>query len=316
MAFFQEYLDNTLKTPEDVQRFLSLPALGVIPAASFNGHGKMPYGYGYGAQQILPTRTGKKEDGEKLSLILAGSNVNAALWEPYRSLRTSVLLSTSGRPPKIILITSGHPGEGKTTTAVNLGIALVQLGVRVLVVDSDMRRPRIAHLLKVPVAQAGLSTYLTGQSTLEDVVMPTAVPNLFLVPCGPIPPNPAELLSSPQISQFLEEASAKFDYVVLDSPPVLHVSDARILASRAEAVMLVAHGGVTPREAARQAKQHLQQVGANIIGVTLNNVDFNVVWYENYYRYYRRYYSDGYGYGYGYGADSHASKNVVDEVAG
>jgi capsular exopolysaccharide synthesis family protein len=165
-------------------------------------------------------------------------------------------------------------------------------------------------LLKVPVAQAGLSTYLAGQFTFDDVVTPTAVPNLYTVPCGPIPPNPAELLSSAQLREFLEQASAKFDYVVLDSPPVLHVSDARILATRVEAVILVAHGGVTPRESAQDAKQHLQQVNANLIGIVLNNVDYSSAGYDYYYRY-RKY---GYGSEY-YGSREHGQdgKNSASE---
>jgi capsular exopolysaccharide synthesis family protein len=172
-----------------------------------------------------------------------------------------------------------------------------------LVVDSDMRRPRIGSLLKLPATPAGLSTYLTGQFELEDVVTPTSVPNLFAVLCGPIPPNPAELLSSAQIREFLEQTSKQFDYVVLDSPPVLHVSDARILAAQVEAVILVTHGGVTPREAVKDAKEHLHRVNANIIGVALNNVDFSRVGYDYYYRYYRGY-KYAYGYGDVYGSDT------------
>ena len=294
MAFFQEYLDNTLKTPEDVQRYLRLPPLGVIPAANAASRKKLAYGYGYNSRQTLAEVTSEAANGKPLSLELIGANGNAAFSEVYRSLRTSVLLSTSGRPPRVMLITSGQPGEGKTTTTVNLAIALVQLGGRVLVVDSDMRRPRIGTLLKLPTTPAGLSTYLTGQFPLEDVLVGTHVPNLYAVSCGPVPPNPAELLSSKLMRQFLEQAAQKFDYVLLDSPPVLHVSDARILASQVEAVVLVAHGAVTPREAVKHAKEQLQQAGANLIGVTLNNVDFSAVGYDYYYRY-----SRGYGYGYG-----------------
>jgi capsular exopolysaccharide synthesis family protein len=203
-------------------------------------------------------------------------------------------------------VTSGHPGEGKTTTVVNLAITLVQLGRKVLAVDSDMRRPRIGNLLKLPPTPAGLSTLLTGQFELDDVVIPTQVPNLFVLPCGPIPPNPAELLSSESMRRFFEEAAQKYDYVVLDSPPVLHVTDARILATQVEAVILVSHGAVTPREAVKHAKQHLEQVNGNLIGVVLNNVDFSSAGYD-YYRYYRRGY--GYGsYGYGHGYESREEK--------
>ncbi len=301
LAFFQEYLDNTLKTPDDVQRFLRLPTLGVIPAASANGRGKLPYGYGYGygSRKRLPKPGIADGDGSKLHAELIGTDGNAPLSEAYRSLRTSVLLSTSGRPPRVILVTSGQPGEGKTTTVVNLAITLVQLGGRVLVVESDMRRPRFGKLLTLEASPAGLSTFLTGQSTLEQATVSTKIPNLYAIPCGPVPPNPAELLSSDQMRQLLQQAPQKFDYVLLDSPPVLNVSDARILAAQVEAVILVAHGGSTPRELTNHAKQHLVQVNANVIGVLLNNVDLSAVGYNYYYRYYRGY---GYGHGYGYGA--------------
>lgn len=320
MAFFQEFLDNTLKTPDDVQRFLRVPTLGVIPAAnvSVKGRGLYGYGYGYGgysSRKSLPKITDTEEMGPKLSSSLIAANGNTALTEAYRSLRTSVLLSTSGRPPRLILITSGQPGEGKTTTVANLGITLAQLGGRVLLVDSDMRRPRIGSLLKLAATPAGLSTFLTGQFSLDDVVVPTQVPNLLAIPCGPIPPNPAELLSSTLLRQLLEQVSQKFDYVLLDSPPVLHVSDSRILAAQVEAVILVTHGAVTPRQAVQYAKNHLLQVNANLIGVVLNNVDFNAVGYDYYYRYYRGYgYKGSYGYGYGYGY-GYSSSNPEEKDA-
>jgi succinoglycan biosynthesis transport protein ExoP len=309
-AFFQEYLDNTLKTPDDVQRYLGLPALGVIPAANSNGKGKLPYGYGYGYgnPKALPLVAVSQGNGNQLHPELIGANGNPQLSEAYRSLRTSVLLSTSGRPPRLILVTSAQPGEGKTTTVVNLAIALGQLGGKVLVIDSDMRRPRVASLLKMPPSAAGLSTYLTGQHTVDEVIVETQIPNLFAIPCGPIPPNPAELLSSEQMQNLLRDVQKKFDYVLLDSPPTLHVSDARILAAPVEAIILVAHGGSTPREIIVHAKQNLRQVNGNVIGVVLNNVDFRSVGYDYYYRNYK-----SYGYGYGYTSDDeheHSNSNA------
>ena len=293
LALFQEYLDNTLKTPNDVQRFLRLPALGVIPSAAANGQGKLPYGYGYGTRKQLPKpATALASNRASLHLELIGTDSNSPLSEAYRSLRTSMLLSTSGRPPRVVLITSAQPGEGKTTTVVNLAITLAQLGSRVLVVDSDMRKPRIANLLKLKPSLAGLSTYLTGQSSLDEAIVATSIPNLYGIPCGPSPPNPAELLSSSQLKELLNGTHEKFHYLLLDSPPVLHVADARILAAQVEAVILVAHGGVTPRELVNHAKMQLLQVNANVIGVALNNVDFSTFGYDYYYRHYR-----GYGYG-------------------
>jgi capsular exopolysaccharide synthesis family protein len=290
MAFFQEYLDNSLKTPDDVQRFLRLPTLGMIPAAK--AAGRLAYGYGSAKRKRLPTPSGNGQTSD-LNLELLTAEGNGLLGEAYRSLRTSLLLSSSGRPPRVVLITSGQPGEGKTTTLVNLGIALVHLGGRVVLIDSDMRRPRVSALLKLPAAAAGLSTYLTGQSAIDDVITPTAIANLFVIPCGPTPPNPAELLSSSLMTTLLEQVRQRFDYVLLDSPPVLHVSDARILATRVEAVILVVQGAATPRQAARLAKEQLHQVNANVIGVALNNLDVQANGYNYYYPYYQ-----GYGTGY------------------
>jgi len=315
-AFLQHYLDNTLKTPDDVQRYLHLPALGVIPA-NLPGRGKLGYGYkygygyGYGSRRKLLKSGEQPAAGEdKLPTELIGTQSNNALSEAYRSLRTSVLLSTPGQPPRIILVTSAHPGEGKTTTAMNLGITLAQLGGRVLIIDSDMRKPRVGYFLGIKNAPTGLSTYLVGQSSLEQSVRPTAVPNLFAMPCGPIPPNPAELMSSDMMRQLLEEAREKFEYLVLDSPPVLHVSDARIIAAQVGVVILVAHGGSTPRETVNHAKEYLLQVNANVIGVVLNNVDFSQVGYDYYYRYYR---SSKYGYGYGYGYGTYGQSEEEKE---
>ena len=295
IAFVQEYLDNTLKTPDDVQNYLRLPTLGVIPAGGSNGKGKMPYGYGYGQSKSLPGLITSESSGNGNNAGLMAGSGSEPLSEAYRSLRTAVLLSASTRPPRVILVTSGQPGEGKTTTAVNLAIALVQLGGRVVIIDSDMRRPRVASLLKLPPSSTGLSTYLTGQFSVDDVIVESQIPNLCVIPCGPIPPNPAELLSSAPMNRLLEELQQRFEYVLLDSPPVLHVSDAQILATRVEAVILVIHGGTTPREFINHARMNLLRVNANVIGVVLNNVDFSSAGYDYYYRYYR-----GYGYGYGY----------------
>ena len=193
---------------------------------------------------------------------------------------------------------------------VNLAIALAQLGGRVVVIDSDMRRPRIASLLKIPPTSEGLSTFLTGQSTVDNVLVETQIPSLFAIPCGPIPPNPAELMSSAPMRDLLEELQKRFEYVLLDSPPVLHVTDAQILATQVDAVILVTHGGRTPREFTSHAKVNLLRVNANVIGVVLNNVDFNNAGYDYYYRYYR-----GYGYGYGHGYGSHEEPKEAGPVA-
>jgi len=307
MAFFQEYLDNTLKSPDDVQRFLHLPALGIIPAAqSKNGKGYgYGYGYGDGSKKAAATALISKEVAAQLSPELVGASGNWSLLEAYRSLRTSILLSTSDHQLRTMVVTSAHPREGKTTTAVNLAITLAQLGSRVLLIDADMRKPRVAELLKVAASPGGqgLSTCLTGQFSLDESVFPTPVPNVFVLPCGPIPPNPPELVSSKAMRQLLSDAREKFDFVLLDSPPLLMVSDGRILASQADGVILVAHGAQTPRGAVNQAKMHLLQVNAHVIGVALNNMDLSGIGYGKYY------YHGHYG-TYGYGQEEAESKHA------
>jgi len=298
MAFLQEFLDDSLKTPDDVRRQIGLPTLGVIPSIVSKGRAGYGYGYSYGygygygsgsveKQKQIGGDGGGAPQKEVPGARLISPYMNTAQSEAYRSLRTAILLSTPGKPPRVIVLTSAQPTEGKTKTAVNLSITLAQLGSRVLLVDSDMRRPRIATVLKLPASSAGLSTCLAGQSSFEESIVESQVPNLFVLPCGPIPPNPAELVASSMMEQLLAEAVAKFDYVILDSPPVLHVADGRVLAAQADAVMLVVWGGVTSRTLVIQAKDLLGQVNANVIGVILNNVDLSASMYYGRYRYYR-----------------------------
>jgi capsular exopolysaccharide synthesis family protein len=291
MAFFQEYLDNTLKSPEDVHRYLQLPSLGVIPSAL----SKAGKGYGYGnahgvGKRIAATKVLPSETADQFSSVLIAASKNWSLIEAYRSLRVSVLLSTSNRL-RTLLVTSAQPGEGKTTTVVNLAITLAQLGGRVVVIDCDMRKPRVGELLRVASNGRGLSTCLTGQHSIDEAVAATLIPNVFVLPCGPVPPNPPELLSSKAMRQLLVDARDRFDFVLLDSPPILMVSDGRILAGETDGVILVAHGSKTPRECVNQAKTYLLQVNANVIGVALNNVDMTRAGYGGYYNSY----SNSYG---------------------
>jgi succinoglycan biosynthesis transport protein ExoP len=300
LALFQESLDNTLKSPEDVQRYLQLPSLGVIPSALVKDGKGRGYGYGYGSgKKIAATAVLPAESAAQFSSELIAASTNWSLIEAYRSLRVSILLSTSNRL-RTMLVTSAQPGEGKTTTAVNLAITLAQLGSRVLVIDADMRKPRVGEVLRVEANGRGLSTCLAGQHSLEESVASTLIPNVFVLPCGPVPPNPPELLSSKAMRQLLSDAKDQFDFVLLDSPPLLMVSDGRVLASQADGVILVAHGGSTSREAVNHAKSHLLQVNANVVGVTLNNVDLTGVGYG-------KYYYQGYGKAYGQG-DAASSK--------
>jgi len=286
LAFFQEYLDNTLKTADEVEKLLRLPSLGLLPDCLGDGNGKA--------------------DGEKLAIVDHSNNgcfapaiqTGREATEAYRTLRTSILLSANP-VPKMLLITSALPSEGKTTVTVNLGATLASLGSKVVIVDCDMRRPRCHRSTGVD-NKPGFVRCLTGHVDLMDAILAVpGVPNLSVIPCGPIPPNPAEVLSSPLTAELLRQLRSEFEYVLVDSPPLLTVSDSRILATLTDAVVLVARAYSTPFDLVRRARGLLYNAGARVLGVALNSVDALKQGGSGY-----GYYRYGYGYGYGYGQDS------------
>jgi len=285
LAFFLDYLDNTIKTVEDVSRYAQLPALSVIPAGALG----MPRRLSGKGKKAITGRA--KEPAAQQSTQLAALDTRSSAAEAYRVLRTSVLLSAAGQPPKRILITSGQPGEGKTTTVINTAISLAQLGAKVLVIDCDLRRPTTHKVLGVDHLQ-GLSTYLSRDIDIDEVIQKLQIANLSLLPCGPIPPNPAELIASDRMKALLDLLSERYDHILIDSPPLINVTDPVILSTMVDGVILVVHGGKSTRDVVRRARQELSSVGAKIFGVVLNNVDLKREGYDNYYYY--RYYS-GYG---------------------
>ena len=272
LVFFLEYLDNTVKTVEDVSRYTQLPALSVIPAISGrkpkllvggsngkkNGHARVGLG------------NGSRLTSDRLTVL----NSRSSVAEAYRVLRTSVLLSSVDRPPKLILITSGQPGEGKTTTVVNTAISLAQLGASVLIIDCDLRKPSAHKVLGVDQAR-GLSTYLSRNVDINEVIQKLPIANLSLLPCGPIPPNPSEMISSAKMKQLLQSLSETYDHIIIDSPPLLKVTDPVILSTMVDGVILVVHGGKSTRDVVRRTRQELAVAGARIFGVVLNNVDMH-----------------------------------------
>ncbi len=292
LALMLEYLDNTVKTVEDVARYAQLPALGIIPArigsasrkgiskgkAAANGHGKL--------QVATPGAVPRNSQ-----LMALDQRSSAA--EAYRVLRTSVLLSTAGQPPKLILVTSGQPGEGKTTTAANTAASLAQLGASVLIIDCDLRRPAM-HKVFGTDNTIGLSTYLSRDITLDKVIQKLPIDNLHFLPSGSIPPNPAELISSEKMRELLQTLCKTYDHILIDSPPLINVTDPVILSTLVDGVMLVVHGGKSTRDVVRRARQELTGVGAKVFGVVLNNVDLKREGYNDYYyyRYYGNYEQD------------------------
>jgi len=287
LALFLEYLDDTIHSTEEVERLLHLPALAVIPAIAPAARRK--------ALAATPGALQKKNGNGHASTnpeLLMNVDGRSPLAEAYRHLRTSVLLSTAGRAPKALLVTSSLPGEGKTTTAVNTALSLAQTGASVVIVDADMRRPRLRSIFGLN-AQAGLSSILSSEMSEGEMlalVDHDAVSDLNILTSGPIPPNPAELLGSDQMRRLVVALQSKYTHVVIDSPPIASFTDGVLISTMVDGVLLVVHGGKSSRHVVRRSRQLLQDVGAKIFGVVLNNINLQT---HDYY-YYQRYYSQSY----------------------
>jgi capsular exopolysaccharide synthesis family protein len=215
--------------------------------------------------------------------------------EAFRALRTALLLSQAGHPPQVILVSSALPREGKTTAASNLAVTLAQLGDKTVILDADLRKPGVGRLLSLEADKhVGLSSYLAGVSTLDLVIVPhPAIPNLAAIPTGPLPPNPADLLTSHKLTEAIVELRKKYKFVVIDSPPIMVATDAVILSVQADAVLLVVRSGETPKEAFTRTRDLLSSVKCHLLGVVLNAVNPRAPDYYYSYRYYP--YSYGYG---------------------
>ena len=282
LAFLLDFLDDTIKTVDDVDRYIHLPALALIPAVS----SEKPRLRGGPNPATLNNTT---------ALAMVG-DVRSPIAEAYRHLRTSLLLSSAGTPPRAILVTSSQPSEGKTTTAINTAFMLAQTGAQILIIDCDLRRPRLHAQFNLS-NNRGLTNFLSGESEDLDSLIQTyeKQPNLKVLPSGPIPPNPAELLGSEEMRKLLKTLSEKFTHIIVDSPPAISFTDASILSTFVDGVILVVHGGRSSRAVVRRAKQQLLDVGAHIFGVVLNNVkmeshDYYYAGYAGYYK--SEYYSD------------------------
>jgi polysaccharide biosynthesis transport protein len=283
LAFILENMDNTVRTPEQAQALSALPSLGMIPLGSKSG--------GYGTSGKRLALTGSKEVVETVTQVRPQSQMA----ESYRALRTSLLLSNLGAPPKVIMVTSARPQEGKTTTSINTAIVLAQKGVRVLLVDADLRRPSVHKALGMG-PRSGLSNVLTGSATMQQTITTSPIlPNLFIMPAGTPPPNPAELLASSNMRDLIAELRELYDHIVIDTPPTLSVTDAVVLSPRADATILVIRSGHTTKQALRRSRDILMQVNAHVAGVLLNAVDLTSPDYYYYYEYqgkYSQYYQE------------------------
>jgi len=289
LALFLEYLDDTVHSTQEVERVLHLPALAVIPSVGAAARRRVLPGTTARTRALQKHTNGNGNGNAELLMNVDG---RSPLAEAYRHLRTSVLLSTAGRAPKSLLVTSSLPGEGKTTTAVNTAISLAQTGASVVIIDADMRRPRLQSIFGMH-GQQGLSSILS--SDVSEAGMLAMVGNdetsgLGVLTSGPIPPNPAELLGSDQMRRLLAALQASYTHVVIDSPPVSSFTDGVLISTMVDGVLLVVHGGRSSRHIVRRSKQLLNDVGAKIFGVVLNNVNLQ----SHDYYYYQNYYSQKY----------------------
>lgn len=269
LAFFFDYLDNTVKSPDEVERYLSIPLLGVV--GRFKKAAKNPAGGGE-----LPAFSEPK------------SNIS----EGFRSLRTNLLFTSAESKKRALLITSTATSEGKTVVAANLAVAFAQIGEKVLLIDADMRKPRL-HVLFNLERSPGLSEVLVGKEKLSSVINDTEISDLKVITCGAIPPNPAELLASKNMKVLIEEAKVYFDTIIIDSPPVMSVTDPVELATLSDGAVMIIKTASTPRPAIQMAIQQLSDVGARVLGCVLNDVDFRRE--GSYYSYYQYYYKYSYG---------------------
>lgn len=265
LVFLQEHLDNSLKTPDDIERYLRVSLLGALPELRLRRtNGKTP--------EIAP------------ELIVAEEPKSAGA-EALRTLRASLFLSTAAGPPQRLLVTSARPQEGKTCVTTNLALVLAQMGKRVVVVDCDLRRPRIHRVFGLDL-DLGATNFLTGHMDLPSLIRQTTY-GVDVLPSGPLPPNPVELIDSTPMASMLDELSRRYDFVVLDAPPALGFADVPLLARLAGGVLFVVRAGETPRTAAGAAIEHLLRLRARLLGVVLNGVKSNSPgYYSNYYSYY------------------------------
>jgi succinoglycan biosynthesis transport protein ExoP len=261
-AFLLDYLDDTLKTPDDIKQTLDLSTLGAV------------------------TQIDGESPEQKL---VAGLQPKSPTAEAYRILRTNIQFSALDNPPRTLMITSSGPSEGKSTTLANLGIVMAQQGQRVILLDTDLRRPALHRLFQLPNSIGLSSALLQVQPDLDSLLQETRYENLQVLTTGPLPPNPAEMLGSERFRDLLQQLAGRADLVLLDSPPALAVTDAAILARQTDGVVLVVEGGTTRRQVAQNAKEALEKVGANILGVTLNRLQPRSS--GSYYYYYHQYYS-------------------------
>lgn len=279
LAVVVDGMNTSIRRRADIERVLQVPGLAVIPrlVQGRSADRKIPL--------ALPGRSGngKKTKGRNPDLVTV-ADVRSASAEAYRTLRTNLIFSQSVQALRTIVVTSASPGEGKTTTAANLAVSFAQYGMRVLLVDCDLRRARLHKVFDIG-REPGITEMVLGREEPEAVTRETDVTGLYVIPSGVLPPNPSELLGGERMKKCLAALSEAFDLIILDTPPLLAASDAAILATLSDGVVMVLRAGATEGEAAQQALQQLDAVGARVVGAVLNDPDAKVPMYSGYYHY-------------------------------
>ena len=301
LAILREQLDNTLKTPEDIEQRLGVTFLGLLPdivdeAVAKGGPKKRT------RRRAVPSQLAPE--------LLVHERPTSGIAEAARSLRTNLMFMNPDEPYKRLLVTSAAPAEGKTTVAVSIAISLAQGGQKVCIIDCDLRRPRL-HRIFDRAGDVGLMNVILGEATVDEVAKPTVVPNLYCIPCGPIPPNSADVVSSDKFRRLLDDISARFDRIVLDSPPVIAVTDSAIASTLVDGVVFVVRAFKTSVNLCRSGLRTLQDVDAPIAGAVLNAVNLN----RHEYSYYHYYYYKREGYAPLAGTHTPSSPSIDDRPA-
>ena len=295
LSFLLDYLDDSIRTSDDIGRNLGLPTLALIPHQE-----------AMSKKELTELEEGEVNESVHSLALIALKDTRSPVAEAYRHLRTSLLFSSAGNPPQTILVTSSQPSEGKTTTAINTAVALAQSGTEVVIIDCDLRRPRL-HSHFGMTNSHGLTNYLSGEKNTENLLKPVPdLPNLKIITSGPIPPNPAELLSSSEMKNLLQFLKGNYKHVILDSPPAISFTDAAILSTLVDGVVLVAKAGSSSIHLMRRFKQRLAGLGTRIYGVVLNGVKPNSLEYGYY----------GYDYSYDYYANSDDDTPLLEDDTG
>jgi polysaccharide biosynthesis transport protein len=258
-AFLMEYMDDTVKTPEDVQRTLNSTSLGMIA-------------------RITPV-------AQPADALIAATHPQSSIAEAYRVLRTNLQFAALDNPATSLMVTSGSPGEGKSTTLANIGVVIAQGGKRTLLVDTDLRRPTLHRVFGLTNKQGLTNLLLADAPDIAGTAQATSIPNLYVLTSGPLPPNPAELLASKRMDALVSLFKKSYEAVLYDSPPILAMADSAILASKVHEVVMIVDSGRTRSDVSKRAKEAIEKTGATLLGVVLNRQSMRRSGYGYYYYY-------------------------------